>query len=97
MKADHLATAYGIPTRRTCQCVNHYCSHHQAIRAMWAPLVRAGDVECWRCEVGIPPDARWDLGHDDEDKRSYRGPEHRRCNRATASRRTEEEANRWTL
>lgn len=91
------AAGYGIPTMRTCQCVNHYCSHHQAIREMWRPEVEAGNVGCWRCGYPIPPTAPWDLGHDDADKRRYRGPEHRRCNRSTASRRTDEEPNRWTL
>jgi len=75
-----------VVARRTCACVNHYCRHHQALRARWVPLVAAGRVSCWRCGEGIAPGDPWDLGHADEDKTIYRGPECRPCNRATASR-----------
>ncbi len=59
---------------------------HQRIRAGWAPLVAAGQVCCLRCGELIQPAAPWDLGHDDNDRRIYTGPEHRRCNRAAAAR-----------
>jgi len=60
---------------------------HQKERKRWGPRVRAGQVDCWRCGDPIPPGARWDLGHVDQDGRDRgfpaRHPEHRRCNRAT--------------
>ena len=72
-----------------------YNRRHKAIRRMWARLVAQGGVRCHRgaeClfadgEQGglIRPDEPWDLGHDAAGE--IRGPEHRRCNRATA---------RWT-
>jgi len=64
-----------------------YDAAHEAERAKWAPIVATGEVKCWRCLVPIAPDQPWDLGHDDHDRSIYRGPECRRCNRATASRR----------
>ncbi|TYB97129.1 hypothetical protein FXF53_20510 [Micromonospora sp. WP24] len=64
-----------------------YGWQHQQIRAQWAPQVATGRVICWRCGEHIPRGAPWDLGHDDHNRDVYRGPEHRGCNRATASRR----------
>lgn len=93
---DALARAYGIPMRRTCRCISQWCRHHMAIRAMWKPLVEAGLVDCWRCGKRIPPDARWDMGHDDDDIAIWRGPETWACNRATSGRRKQRE-NRWVI
>jgi hypothetical protein len=64
-----------------------YGAEHQALRATWAPIVEAGGVQCWRCHEEIAPGSPWDLGHSDDDRGTYRGPEHRRCNRATSTRR----------
>lgn len=63
-----------------------YGAAHQKLRARWAPIVAAGLAYCARCRQRIAPDAPWDLGHVDGDRTRYSGPEHRRCNRATASR-----------
>ncbi|BBC53952.1 putative HNH endonuclease [Mycobacterium phage HC] len=67
---------------------------HQALRAQVKPYVEAGHVDCWRCGERIQPGQQWDLGHDDDDRSRYRGPEHalaKDCaaggNRATAGRR----------
>ncbi|MFI7203312.1 hypothetical protein [Micromonospora aurantiaca (nom. illeg.)] len=65
---------------------NGYGWQHQKLRARWKPIVATGTVPCARCGQLIPPGAPWDLGHDDHDRRRYSGPEHRRCNRATAGR-----------
>ena len=64
-----------------------YGTAHQRRRRQLARRVKAGDVVCWRCQLPISPDEPWDLGHDDKDRSITRGPEHRRCNRATASHR----------
>jgi hypothetical protein len=63
-----------------------YGKLHAAERKRWAPLVATGNVKCWRCGDYIPADAQWDLGHDDQDRSKYRGPEHVSCNRATSGR-----------
>ena len=60
---------------------------HRRLRARVAREVAAGRAVCVRCELPIHPRERWDLGHDDLDRSRYSGPEHRRCNRATAGRR----------
>ena len=62
---------------------------HKQTRRRWAPKVRSGKVNCWRCRKRIPPGSKWDLGHMPE---GGRHPEHIRCNRATLShaRRTQE-------
>jgi hypothetical protein len=58
---------------------------HQQLRESWRPAVEAGEVQCWRCGETIPPGQPWDLGHDDDDRSVYQGPEHQGCNRTAAA------------
>lgn len=58
-----------------------YGHRHQAIREHWRPQVEAGRVSCSRCRLPIRPGEPWDLGHDDNDRAKYTGPEHPECNR----------------
>lgn len=64
-----------------------YGYEHKKMRERVAAVVAAGRAVCWRCGRRIAPAEPWDLGHDDKDRSLYAGPEHRRCNRATAGRR----------
>jgi hypothetical protein len=71
-----------------------YGYQHKKLRKQIAPQVDAGNADCWRCRGRIHPGQEWDLGHDDDDRTKYRGPEHARAadceaggNRATAGRR----------
>ena len=64
-----------------------YGYDHVKLRNQVAPHVNAGMVDCWRCGQRIRKGEPWDLGHDDDDRTKYRGPEHQACNRATAGRR----------
>jgi hypothetical protein len=72
--------------RRPSTAERGYGTAHQALRTQWKPRVEAGEATCWRCTQPILPGTPWDLGHDDEDRTRYRGPEHVKCNRSTASR-----------
>jgi hypothetical protein len=60
---------------------------HQRARRAWAERVLSGTVQCRRCGRFIAGWEPWDLGHQDVDRSLPAAPEHRRCNRATASHR----------
>ena len=63
-----------------------YGVKHDRLRAHWRARMLAGErVNCWRCGNPLTFDA-FDLGHDDHDRSTYRGPECVRCNRATSGR-----------
>lgn len=67
---------------------------HQRKRRQAKRQVDAGLAHCWRCiaegkskaEAWIEPGSEWDLGHDDQDRSVYRGPEHARCNRRSMAK-----------
>lgn len=73
-----------------------YGRTHRLERERWKPVVEAGQVECWRCHQPIDPSKPWDLGHDDEDRTKYKGPEHPLCNRRTSGRKPKTSV-RWEL
>jgi hypothetical protein len=64
-----------------------YGAAHRKERQRWVPIVERGEATCWRCGKPIIPGTAWDLGHDDHDRRIYRGPEHAsQCNRRAGSK-----------
>lgn len=66
---------------------NGYGKIHRRIRADYVRRMKAGEqFNCWRCGKWIDSEADWDLGHDDQDRSAYRGPEHVRCNRSSGTR-----------
>jgi len=65
-----------------------YGPAHRMRRRMLATRVEAGLEYCARCGERILEGEPWDLGHDDYDRRLYLGPEHRRCNRSAAGRKS---------
>lgn len=75
--------------RRGTRQARGYDNNHDRLRKSWVPTVKSGQVNCWRCGQRIDPNEPWDLGHDDNDRSKYRGPEHaNRCNRAAAGRKS---------
>ena len=68
-----------------------YDAAHDRLRAEYQRRMDAGEAfVCWRCaEAGRPHDVdpkHWHLGHDDKDRRMYRGPECPAGNLATSGR-----------
>lgn len=60
---------------------------HTKLRAAYQRRMNAGEqFNCWRCSKPIDPTA-WDLGHNDQYRTEYAGPECMTCNRGTAARR----------
>ena len=76
-----------------------YGNEHQKLRAHYKKhVVDPGLGYCWRCGKWLNPAEPWELGHADEDRSKYMGPECRKCNRATAGRRRpRSEPRSWVL
>jgi transcription elongation factor Elf1 len=75
-----------MPRAKGTTTARGYGSRHQARRRAIAKRLAAGAVlTCWRCGGALVHGMAWDLGHDDEDRSQYRGPEHRRCNRSAGA------------
>jgi hypothetical protein len=84
-----------------------YGNHHQRERAKWEPLVEAGQVDCHAKLCLMPtrwiePGSIWHLGHT-EDRTTWTGPEHPRCNcteaaiRRHAMRNSRRHPRRWVF
>lgn len=84
LQPDTRCAKHALPhtthTRTTTQ--RGYGAHHRKLRDQWKPKVETGQVKCARCQHPIRPGTQWDLGHDDNDRTQYRGPEHAHCNRS---------------
>ena len=67
-----------------------YDAAHRRQSKAWKQRIRSGQVvTCWRCGERITDADDCDLGHDDEDRSTVRGPEHARgCNRSSAGRKS---------
>lgn len=62
-----------------------YGTDHRALRGDWQKRIDGGElVACWRCGGVI--DGPWQLGHCDNDRSRYHGPEHPACNLAVSGR-----------
>jgi hypothetical protein len=64
-----------------------YGKRHDQVRKMYEPVIAAGNGWCAETSCLMPtryisPGEPWDLAHN-EDRTGYKGPAHRRCNRAT--------------
>ena len=69
-----------------------YGYEHVALRKQYARYVEAGQVSCSRCDEPIQPGTPWHLDHAD-DRASYLGPAHARCNVSAAGRKSHR--NEW--
>jgi hypothetical protein len=63
-----------------------YGQQHATLRAAYQRRMDAGEIfTCWRCLREIDP-ADWTLGHCDDDRTVYHGPECPPCDYATSGR-----------
>lgn len=63
-----------------------YDARHQRLRRQYQLRMEAGEVfACWRCQRELDRDA-WTLGHCDDDRSVYHGPECPPCDYATTGR-----------
>lgn len=64
-----------------------YNKQHERLRKLWRARQRRGEqLYCARCGGPIGQHEPFDLGHDDDDRNIYNGPEHQRCNRAAGGK-----------
>ena len=64
-----------------------YDAKHGQLKREYQGDMDSGVVfTCWRCLEPVDP-KQWCLGHCDDDRSRYHGPEHPACNYATASHR----------
>jgi hypothetical protein len=82
------ATVPGVAVAGRTTSERGYGWRHQQLRRALAPRVATGRVACWRCGELIQAWQEWHLGHDDDDRRVWRGPEHRYCNLSANAIRT---------
>ena len=66
-----------------------YDRTHEQERARVAHQVETLQAHCHRCGLIILPTEAWDLGHTD-DRKTWTGAEHARCNRSAAGKRSAE-------
>ena len=77
------------PTAADARRRREYASpRHRQTRAAWQKRIDRGEpIWCWRCrKVRITPGMKWHLGHDDQDRTIYRGPECVPCNLTAAAK-----------
>lgn len=76
-------------TQRRSTTDRGYGHTHQQQRRRWQRVIDDGRGCCWRCGARIPAGSSdWHLGHDDDDRRIYRGAECILCNLRAAARKT---------
>jgi hypothetical protein len=63
-----------------------YGAAHKRLRGRVAKTVEAGATVCWRCRRPVAPGSAWHLGHSDDRRYYYRGPEHAACSYASGGR-----------
>ena len=68
--------------RGTRQERGYNAAHDQLRRQYQRRMDRGEPFTCWRCTDPIDPE-HWHLGHDDNDRAKYRGPECPACNLAS--------------
>jgi hypothetical protein len=71
---------------------NGYGLAHKKLRLRLTPFVASGRAVYARCGKPIAPHQLWDIDHCGYNRNAYLGPSHRRCNRATATRRARQQA-----
>lgn len=79
-EADH---ARGTTTQRG------YGAPHQALRRAWQARIAQHPITCTRCGKRITANDEWHLDHED-DRTSYRGPSHAKCNTSAGGRKSAE-------
>lgn len=64
-----------------------YGTAHRRLRASYQQRMNAGErFTCWRCETHDVDPSNWQLGHCDDDRTNYHGPECPAGNQATSGR-----------
>lgn len=90
------AHAHAYNQQRGSSTARGYDAAHRHLRRAWEARLATGETHiCAKCGQPVTATDQWDLGHTDN-RQSWTGPEHRRCNRQDGQRKATASAEHWT-
>lgn len=88
--------AHAYERQRGSSTARGYDAAHRHLRRAWEARLATGETHtCAKCGQPVTATDQWDLGHTDN-RQSWTGPEHRRCNRQDGQHKATASSEHWT-